>query len=85
MVDWLDKIGMSKYKQLFIENEILLYLLSDVTTEQWVKYIPNEKDRGVITNAILELQGQYLISQPMIKLFEFYNHSSPLSTVYFMI
>lgn len=57
MIDWLEKIGMGKYKNIFLENELRVYLLSDVTKEQWAKWIPNEKDRKVIIDTINKTAG----------------------------
>jgi hypothetical protein len=57
MIDWLEKIGMGKYKNIFLENELRVYLLSDVTREQWTKWIPNEKDRKVIIDTINKTAG----------------------------
>jgi hypothetical protein len=58
MLDWLEKVGMTKYKSVFLQNEFYLYLLPDVTREQWQKLIPDSKDRKQLYELIQELQEQ---------------------------
>ena len=55
MVDWLDRIDMSKYQSTFLKNEFYLFLLSDITKDQWEKHIPNEKDRLIIIKQVEKL------------------------------
>jgi ankyrin repeat protein/tRNA A-37 threonylcarbamoyl transferase component Bud32 len=52
MIEWLEKIDMIKYKNIFLENELRVYLLPDVTKDQWTKWITNEKDRKIIMDTI---------------------------------
>jgi hypothetical protein len=59
MIEWLEKIEMSKYKNIFLENELRLYLLSDVTKQQWMEWIPNEKDRKIILDAIHKIDSLF--------------------------
>lgn len=45
MVEWLDSSGLSEFRDDFIQNDIFLYILPDLTDELLQRVLPDPHDR----------------------------------------